>query len=272
MADTDDRDEAAIHRQAKAHFAKTAAGYVSSALHARGDDLALLVAQAGEIAGLRALDVATGGGHTALALARAGAEVVATDLTPAMLEQASALIARELGVAERVSFVEAAAEALPFEDEAFDLVTCRIAAHHFAAPQRFVREAARVLKPGGKLLLIDNVSPEAPELAAALNRLEKLRDASHVEAYPVSRWIGWLAEAGFDLVHLARWWVGKDASAWLARAGADEAAKATFEAAVRELSPRVQAYLGAEWRGGRLKHLRHEAALLVTRKGELAAS
>jgi SAM-dependent methyltransferase len=262
-----DRDESAIYRRTRAQFSKAAAGYVTSAHHARGDDLTLLVAQAGDVAGAKALDVATGGGHTALALARAGAEVIAADLTPAMLEQASAFITRELGEAGHVSFVEAAAEALPFEDGVFDLVTSRIAAHHFASPQRFVAEAARVLRPAAKLLLIDNVAPEAPEPADAMNRVEKLRDESHVEAYPVSRWVGWLAEVQLDLVHLSRWWVDKSVAAWLARANAGEAVARRLEATVRTLPPRAQAYLGASWQGEKLVQLRHEAALLVAQKG-----
>ena len=95
--------------------------------------------------GSTALDVATGGGHTALWLARHGWKVTVGDLAPRMLENAQKLCA-EAGF--RIETRLFPAEEVPFADASFDLVTVRVAPHHFSAPQRFVREAARVLKPG----------------------------------------------------------------------------------------------------------------------------
>ena len=181
MSDTNDKDKNDAHERAKAQFARTAQGYVTSASHAHGEELALLLELAAPVAGRRVLDVATGGGHVALAFARAGALVTALDLTPAMLEAARAFLASR-GVAAH--FVEGAAEALPFEDASFEVVACRIAAHHFRDPARFVREAARVLVPGGSFLLADNVAPLNAELAAAMNAVERRRDPSHVRARP----------------------------------------------------------------------------------------
>lgn len=173
-------------------FGGSAAHYVVSAGHAAGDDLDQLVSWAEGGPDRVALDVATGGGHTALALAPLYGKVVASDLTPRMLAAAEAFL-RERG-ATNVTFERADAENLPFSDAAFDLVSCRIAPHHFARPADFVREVARVLRPGGIFLLVDSVVPEQPALAEFLNHVEKLRDPTHVRSLTQSEWRG-LAEA-----------------------------------------------------------------------------
>lgn len=187
-------DPESIKARVVAQFGAAAQSYVTSAGHARGDDLRRLVELARPRGDERVLDIATGGGHTALALAPHVAQVVATDLTPQMLASAEAFV-RQQG-ADNVSFELADAEALPFPEASFDLVTTRIAPHHFANPQRYVAEVARVLKPGGRFLLDDNVAPEDPELDAFFNRYEQWRDPSHVRAHRVSEWVAWLDAAG----------------------------------------------------------------------------
>lgn len=133
-----------------------------------------------------ALDIATGAGHTAFALARAGFRVTASDLTPAMLQRVSE------GAAERGLTIQTrqhSAEALPYPDSTFDLVTCRVAPHHFSSPADFVRESARVLKPGGWFLVIDGTVPDDfPEAEAWLHQVEKLRDPSHNHLLPPREW------------------------------------------------------------------------------------
>ena len=138
------------------------------------------------ITGRRALDVATGGGHTAVALAKLGWDVTASDLSPAMLERTQEL-AVQCGV--KVTTTLHPAEQLPYPDSAFDLVTCRVAAHHFTAPAAFVREVARILKPGGHFLLIDGTVPDAEPVAADwIHAIEKLRDPSHGRFLSPSEW------------------------------------------------------------------------------------
>ncbi|HEY3757586.1 MAG TPA: methyltransferase domain-containing protein [Opitutaceae bacterium] len=135
-----------------------------------------------------ALDVATGGGHTALHLARDGWRVTAGDVSTRMLENARQLAAGEGFSIETRQF---AAEEIPFGAASFELVTVRVAPHHFSSPPRFVREVARVLKPGGWFLLIDGTVPDNdPETDAWLNQLEKWRDPSHAKLLSRATWEG----------------------------------------------------------------------------------
>ncbi|MGI9592536.1 MAG: class I SAM-dependent methyltransferase [Myxococcota bacterium] len=163
----------------------------------------------------RVLDVGTGTGHTALAFAPRVREVVGLDLTPAMLDQARSLAA-ERGVAN-VRFECGEAEALPYPDASFDLVTCRVCAHHFRRVGDAVREAARVLRPGGCVLWVDSISPEDPAADTFLNCIELLRDPSHVRNYTISQWRALFAEAGLAAEHRATWPVPLDFEDWTER-------------------------------------------------------
>lgn len=185
-----------VHRRVREAFGRAARRYVESPGHASGDDLRQLLELAAPAGSERVLDVATGGGHTAIAFALAGCSVVAADLTPAMLAEASAHAARR---GASIQFLPCDAEALPFGEGSFDIVACRIAPHHFPHPERFVLEAARVLRPEGVFVLDDNMAPEDRDLEEFYNRFEAWRDPSHGWAHPVSRWLGWMADAGLEV-------------------------------------------------------------------------
>jgi ubiquinone/menaquinone biosynthesis C-methylase UbiE len=145
-----------------------------------------------------ALDVATGGGHTALWLARHGWKVTAGDIAPRMLENARKLCTEAGFKIETRLFP---AEEMPFADGSFDLLTVRVAPHHFSSPQRFVQKAARVLKPGGHFLLIDGTVPDAdPETEEWLHCVEKWRDPSHGRFLSRKAWQTLAAEAGLKVV------------------------------------------------------------------------
>lgn len=125
----------------------------------------------------RALDIATGGGHTALRIARMGWSVTAGDVSAKMLAGAAKLLGDEGMPLQTLLFP---AEKIPFPDGTFGLVTTRVAPHHFSSPARFVSEASRVLRPGGHFLLIDGTVPDGdPETEEWLHRVERWRDPSH---------------------------------------------------------------------------------------------
>jgi ubiquinone/menaquinone biosynthesis C-methylase UbiE len=188
-----------IKHQTQARFAQFAQGYVTSRSHAKGADLDRLLELAQPQPGAVALDVATGGGHTALKFAPHVARVVASDLTPPMLDSA-----REFVVgrgASNVIFSAGDAENLPFASNSFDLVTCRIAPHHFPDGFRFVQECARVLKPAGRLLVEDHNMPAEERAARYLDSFERLRDPSHHRAFAEYEWRGMFLDAGLSVEH-----------------------------------------------------------------------
>ncbi|MEZ4884147.1 MAG: methyltransferase domain-containing protein [Chitinophagales bacterium] len=249
-----------IKQKVQAQFGKTAKSYIHSQGHAEGQDLQWMLEQAGGVKEKKVLDIATGGGHTAIQFAKAGADVIATDLTPEMLQEAKKFALQQ---GFNIEFQFAEAENLPFEDACFDIVTCRIAPHHFADPQKFVKEAYRVLKPSGQFLLIDNIAPESVELAKWMNEIEKRRDDSHVEAYTVATWIQWMAEMGFDLQYFARWFRSKNFQTWADRAQMPLKEKEKLETTILNLPKDFQTYFKVEIEDGRLKEFVHEVGLFV---------
>jgi len=146
----------------------------------------------------RALDVAAGAGHTGLFLADAGWQVTLADISSAMLERAVAT-AREREL--RIETRQHTAESFPYTDSLFDLVTCRVAAHHFSDPGAFVREAARVLKPSGVFLLIDgSIEDGQPVAEEWLHHVEKLRDPSHHRFLSQGSWARLCEDVGLRVV------------------------------------------------------------------------
>ena len=254
-------------------FGAHAAGYVTSAVHARGPSLQRLVELAAPSKEWRVLDVATAAGHTALAFAPHVAHVVATDLTPEMLREATKL-AHERGV-KNVEFGPADAEALPFPDASFDLVTCRIAAHHFPDVPAFVAEARRVLKSGGTLGLVDNIAPDADttadfsatalsEAAAAYNAFEKLRDPSHGRALTTGEWADLLGHQGFEVAHKEHLTKEMEFAPWAARMDVNADDTRTLVAMLDAASPALQAFLEPRRNGDAPWFTLHE--LLVVAK------
>jgi len=183
--------------RSREQFGANADRYASSEVHAKGASLDRLVELVAPASGWRGIDIATAAGHTAFAFAPQVREVVATDLTPEMVELAERRAA-ELGH-ENVVVQIADAEALPFAAGSFDFGTCRIAPHHFPEPAQFVAEAARVLRPGGVFGFVDNVVPDDVELAQTYNDWERDRDPSHVQALALETWIELFTGAGFEI-------------------------------------------------------------------------
>jgi ubiquinone/menaquinone biosynthesis C-methylase UbiE len=183
------------YEKVKASFGPNAQNYSASTGHADKDALARLVEMVGPKATDRMLDIGTGAGHTAIAFAPALASVVALDLTPQMLEEVKRNAAAK-GVTN-LTTQQGPAEALPFETGTFDLVSCRLTTHHFANLPVAVKEMYRVLKPGGRLVIVDTTVPENEQLDNQINEIELLRDPSHVRNYRPSEWQSLLEQTGF---------------------------------------------------------------------------
>jgi ubiquinone/menaquinone biosynthesis C-methylase UbiE len=258
-------EDQTIKDRVQAQFGAVAQSYVTSAGHAHGDDLRRLVELARLSGDERVLDVATGGGHTALAFAPHVREVVASDLTERMLAAAETFI-RGQGVAN-VSFERADAEDLPFADAGFDVVTVRIAPHHFPRPQRFVAEVARVLRPGGRFLLDDNMAPEDPELDQFMNHFERWRDPSHVRACKLSEWSAWIEQAGMRVEHvepLSR--KRYDFADWTARMRMPEAERAALETWLLQAPPRCAEFFEIAVEDGRVRSLSTLFGIVVAQR------
>ena len=203
-----------VHTSVREQFSQHAEYYAQSSAHAQGDTLEVILEFADAKGTEKTLDIATGTGFTAFALAPKVSDVVATDLTPEMVAKAAEL-AQEQDIIN-VMFSVAAAESLPFATASFDLVTCRLAPHHFQDVPKFLSEVHRVLRKEGLFCLVDSVSPESQALIAWQNRVEKLRDDSHVFGYPPSQWDKMIEDAGFEIEKTAHtrnaqmsflWWV-----------------------------------------------------------------
>jgi SAM-dependent methyltransferase len=244
----------------QAQFGGSAAAYVASAGHAAGEDLERLLGWGRLRGAARALDIATGGGHTALAFAGFTPTVVATDLTLPMLGAARKFIAGQ-GVAG-VHFVAADVEALPFHDETFGVVTCRIAAHHFPELAPAVRQVARVLRRGGSFLVEDILGHDDSELAAFILEVEKRRDPSHVRSFRQLEWAAFLRAAGLTVMDEAI--VGKLRvwEEWTGRSRMSPEAKAALDRFVLDAPARCREAFRFEMDGDRIHSFADRMLLL----------
>jgi SAM-dependent methyltransferase len=247
-------------RRVQAQFGAIAAAYVSSPGHAAGEDLERLVAWGRALAPERVLDLATGGGHTALALAGVARHVTAYDVTEPMLRAARGFL-RERAVGG-ATFVVGDVEALPFRDAAFDLVTCRIAAHHFADVAGAVREVRRVLRPGGSFLLQDILGHDDPEAAAFVTEVERRRDPSHVRAYRAVEWKAFLRAAGLTTMDSAVIAKGRPWEEWTGRTRMTPEARRDLDAFVRAAPERCRTAFAFRLVDGRIESFTDRMLLL----------
>ena len=203
----------------QAQFGPSAAAYVTSAGHATGPDLERLLAWGRERGASRVLDIATGGGHTALAFSPFTPSVLAVDLTLPMLQAAREFLAAQDPApgAGPIRLLAADVEALPFRAGTFGTVTCRLAAHHFPALLPALREVARVLRTGGSLLVQDILGHDDEEAAAFITEVERRRDPSHVRAFRQLEWTAFLRAAGLTVMDETVMSRKRDWSDWTGR-------------------------------------------------------
>jgi ubiquinone/menaquinone biosynthesis C-methylase UbiE len=177
-------------------FDSLAANYASSEVHASSptmDRLHELVSE--DVADV--CDVGCGAGHTGLSFAGKARRIVAVDPAPKMLAEVRRLAdERRIGGVEAV---EAPAENIPLDDESFDLVVCRLAAHHFEDVPKALREMARLVRVGGRVAVIDLEGDDEPELDELNHDLETLHDPTHMRSYTARQWNDWFAEHGLTV-------------------------------------------------------------------------
>ncbi|HEX9133882.1 MAG TPA: class I SAM-dependent methyltransferase [Ktedonobacteraceae bacterium] len=251
--------------QVQDYFSRTAESYVGSFSHRAGDDLQRLTELGEWNPQLQALDIATGGGHTALAVAPYVAQITVTDLTPRMLEKAREYILAQ-GVTN-ASFQVADAEHLPFAPESFDRVTCRIAPHHFPDIPQFVQEVARVLKPVGIFLLIDCMAPSDPQLDTFDNTVEKWRDPSHGRSCTAEEWQAFLKDAGLSIEHMEFFRKTHEYDDWTARSLMSPNEKAMLAQFILKSNDRIQSYFEiTRKQDGQLASFTNDFILLKGRK------
>ena len=228
------------HSFVSGHYAPRAASYVSSAVHSGGADLDQIEAFLEGQGDARVLDLGCGGGHVSYRAAPKVREVVACDLTADMLVQVRQT-AFERGLRNIVTR-QAPAENLPFENSVFDVVLCRFTAHHWHDVEAGLREARRVLKPQGRALFIDAVSPAHPLLDTHLQTLELLRDPSHVRNYTGAEWSAMLARARFAPTGLTTRKLRMEFKVWTARTNTPQVFVTALQALQAQASAAVRDY------------------------------
>jgi ubiquinone/menaquinone biosynthesis C-methylase UbiE len=246
-------------------FGRFAASYVTSDVHRGGSDLDRLIELTQAQPGWMALDIATGGGHTALRLAPLVAQVVAADLTMPMLVAAREYLLAQ--AATNVRYTATDAERLAFASESFDLVTCRIAPHHFPDCFRFVLECARVLRPGGLLVIEDHLLPEDDRAARYIDAFECLRDPSHHRAFSAYEWRGMLLDAGLSMEHMET--VAKRGMRlipWAERQGCEPQVIERLQIMLAQAPGAVRAFMQPRCIGTADAEFDHQYILLVGRK------
>jgi len=241
-------------------FGKTAASYLTSTPHALGKSLERLVTLTSPQKSWHALDVATGGGHVAYTFAPHVARVWATDITQEMLDLVKTE-AQKRGL-KNVRTAYAKAEALPFDDESFDLVTCRIAPHHFDSIPEFLVEVHRVLKPNTIFAVVDNVVPEG-SVGDYVNAFERFRDPSHLRAWTMEEWRVALKNHGFAITHEEQLYKKMEFKSWASRH--DATMQALLRAMLVQVTPDVKATLEPQGAGADLTFRLCEGLFITNR-------
>jgi ubiquinone/menaquinone biosynthesis C-methylase UbiE len=238
--------EADVRRQ----FAPVAGNYATSHFHSGHQHLEELIELARPRPDDIVLDVATGTGNAALALAPHVAWVIGLDLTPEMLELATAEAqSRDI---RNVTWIVGDAGALPFLAESFDLYVVRAAPHHFADLGRPLAEAARVLRPGGRAAFIDCSPP--PAARELLHEIEHRRDPTHVRSYTLDEWTAGLEQAGLVVEEVTRRELPWRFANWMGTMDIPEEQALALERMIEEASGEAREHLQPERRDGELWH------------------
>ena len=225
------------------------------------DSIRRLIELSGVGPGMRVLDVATGAGYTAFAIARTGAQVIPSDPTHEML------LATRTGWTERgfegdASVVENWAEALPFADDTFDAVISHRAPHQFSDVDAWAREAARIVKPGGVFGLSDQSPPDGWE--DWHNELERWRDHTHEQARSPREWRAVMEGAGFQVTATDVVYQEHDVEDWLDRVDCPPDRRERALGMIRDIPEAIRDVYRPQTFEGRLRYRTPQAVLVAT--------
>jgi len=239
-----------VPEDVRARFAPVAANYAKAAFHTSPERLREVLELAQPQRSDLALDVATGTGNTALALAPFVRRVVGLDLTREMLAHARRLTGeRSVPNAE---WVLGDASRLPFANDSIDLYTVRAAPHHFTDFDGFLSEALRVLKPGGAAAFVDCAAPSAAR--EVLHDVEVRRDPSHVRSLTLAEWTERLELAGFQVEEAMSRELDWDFEDWMGNMAVEPALAADLARVIESSEGEARDELHPERREGKLWH------------------
>ena len=231
-------------------FSRVAVNYTRASFHTSAERLQEVVDLTRPQRGDLVLDVATGTGNTAFALAPHVRRVVGLDVTRAMVDEGRR-VAAERGI-ENVDWVLGDAQRLPFPDETFDIYVVRAAPHHFSDVDAFMREAFRVVKPGRDAAFIDCAPPSpARDL---LHEVELRRDPSHVLSLTVDEWVNKIGRAGFRIEQAEVRELNWDYGEWMETQAVPQSLADELSRVIEQSEGEAHAQLHPERREGRLFH------------------
>lgn len=232
--------------ESKDQFDKQAALYAVSPIHRKGPSLPYLVDYAAAKSADRVLDVATGTGNAAFALAPFAGEVIGIDVAEQMLEQ-SRKRASEEGI-HNVQFQVGDAENIPFDDGSFSLVIARHAPHHFRDAEQFLREVRRVLTPNGRFVMVDQISINA-RVQSWQDTWQRTRDTSHFLQRTIEQWHRMAKAAGLNWMRHELVAYRMEFAWWVRQAGASEEAIDFLREHARNASTEVRKSSNLEFNG-----------------------
>jgi ubiquinone/menaquinone biosynthesis C-methylase UbiE len=219
-----------IKESAIKQFGKQAEAYSKGNIFVDEVHLGEIVNRSGVENSHTVLDIATGAGFLALEFAKKARNIYGCDLTRNMLLKACEK--KKILDLNNTGFLLSDVESLPFPDGSFDIVSCRFAFHHFPDPEMALNEMKRVCKE--RIIIVDGVSSEDRNKSLFHNRIEKIRDPSHVRIYSLSEIKTLLDKIGATVFDLTHWDIPQDFEEWMRRAGANKRKMEEIERLMRQ--------------------------------------